>query len=116
MCWNLVFFTPPLPPPPQDWLHYLLAGCNFPHAVSHVALLPQNSSKTAADALLHIDDARALAACEEMMQRWGWWWGLVHLDDACSLQHDGLMMQRCVCCVGGTVWGGDNYCLPARPC
>ncbi|GIL52432.1 hypothetical protein Vafri_8302 [Volvox africanus] len=53
---------------PADWLHYLLAGLNFPHLLSRIALLPHASSRWAADALLAVDDARARAAAERALQ------------------------------------------------
>ncbi|GLI68148.1 hypothetical protein VaNZ11_012485 [Volvox africanus] len=53
---------------PADWLHYLLAGLNFPHLLSRIALLPHASSRWAADALLAVDDARSRAAAERALQ------------------------------------------------
>ncbi len=55
----------------QDWLHYLLAGLNFPHLLSRIALLPHASSRWAADALLAADDARARAAAERLVMAGG---------------------------------------------
>lgn len=53
---------------PADWSQYLLAGLNTEDLISKVALLPQHSSSTAADALAAQDDAAALAAAEARLK------------------------------------------------
>lgn len=53
----------------QDWMNYLLGGLNTPSLVSRIALLPQASSKWAAEALMAADDARALAAAERALHQ-----------------------------------------------
>ncbi|GAX79263.1 hypothetical protein CEUSTIGMA_g6703.t1 [Chlamydomonas eustigma] len=53
--------------PAPDWQHHLMAGFNAPGGISRLALLPQGSSKTSAEVLMHEDDAQALTAAEAVM-------------------------------------------------
>ncbi|KAF6256132.1 hypothetical protein COO60DRAFT_144260 [Scenedesmus sp. NREL 46B-D3] len=53
----------------QDWAQYLCGGLNMRDLVSRVALLPQGSSETAAECLMMLDDASALAAAEQLVQQ-----------------------------------------------
>lgn len=57
--------------PPQDWLHYLLAGLNFPHLLSRIALLPRASSKTAAGGPAAVLAAAAGTAERRLQQQQG---------------------------------------------
>lgn len=54
-----------------DWAQFLvggLKGLNPQQLVSRIALLPQGNSETAAEALVMLEDAAALAAAEAMVQ------------------------------------------------